>query len=92
MIVDYSILESDFDCACNDVVKLLSKQYRAQYSSGGPGRLEAFLDLIKNSFEQAEAAFIDKAKIADNPEALKRIRQVAKRHAKRCLDDYGKIK
>ncbi|WP_116788783.1 hypothetical protein [Flavobacterium psychrotrophum] len=89
--MDYSILENDFDCACNDVVETLSKQYKSGYSGGGPGKLEAFLDLIKTSFEKAEAVFIESAKIAGDPEALRRIRQIARKHAKKCLESYGKI-
>jgi len=89
--VDYSVLENDFDCACNDVISELSKLYKAEYKGGGPGRLEAFLDLIKNAFEKAEGAFIETSKISHDPVALKRIRDMAKIHVKKCVDVYSKL-
>lgn len=89
--IDYSVIESDFECACNDVITDLTGQYKSDYSGGGPGRLEAFLDLIKNAFEKAEAAFIETSKLSADPEALRRIRQIAKKHAKKCTEYYGKL-
>lgn len=89
--MDYSVLESDFDCACNDIIKNLNSQYRLNYQAGGPGRLEAFLELIKTEFEKAETAFIEKHNIKDVPDALHVIRNVAKKHAKSCIDFYGKM-
>lgn len=91
-MIDYTAIEKDFECACSDVIKELGDQYKSGYTNGGPGRLEAFLDLIKNAFEKAEATFISANKLIDDPEALRRIRQIAKKHAKKCLDDYGKLK
>lgn len=89
--MDYSILESDFDCACSDVTKNLIKQYKATYQSGGAGMLEAFLELIKSEFEKAELTFIEKHNISGDPEALRRIKVIARKQAKKCLDDYGKV-
>jgi hypothetical protein len=91
-MVDYSVIESDFECACGDVITDLGQQYKNDFHSGGPGRLEAFLDLIKNAFEKAEAAFINTNELIEDPEALRRIRQIAKKHAKKCLEDYGKMR
>ena len=89
--MNYSILESDFDCACGDVSKNLASQYKSTYQSGGAGMLEAFLDLIKSEFEKAELAFIEKNNVSGDPEALRRIKVIARRHAKKCLEDYGKV-
>jgi len=89
--LDYTILENDFDCACEDVISKLKTQYKSHYKGGGPGKLEAFFALIKSEFENTEAKFIDSKKVANDPEALKRIRAVAKRHAKKCLNDYGRV-
>jgi len=91
MIVDYSILESDFDCACNDVITNLKAQYSLNYQSGGPGRLEAFLELIKTEFEKAEDSFILKNSIAENAEVLNLIRTITRKHAKLCVEHYGKM-
>jgi len=91
MTVDYSVLENDFDCACNDVITNLTAQYSLNYQSGGPGRLEAFLDLIKTEFEKAEISFIEKNMIAENAEALHVIRAITKKHAKLCVEHYGKM-
>jgi len=89
--VDYSVLESDFDCACNDVIANLTLQYKENYQWAGPGKLEVFLELIKTEFEKAETAFIEKSNISDNADALHLIRNIAKRHAKGCIDQYGKM-
>ena len=89
--LDYTALENDFGCACEDVITTLKTQYKSSYQAGGPGRLEAFFALIKNEFESAEAKFIDKNKLSSDAEALKRVRAIAKRHAKKCIEDYGKV-
>jgi hypothetical protein len=91
MFMDYSALENDFECACDDVITTLKSSYAANYSAGGAGMLEAFLNLIKTEFELAESKFIDKNKISDNAEALKRVRNIAKKHAKSCLEHYAKV-
>lgn len=90
-MVDYSVIERDFECACNDVINTLGQEYKKDYHGGGPGRLEAFFDFIKNAFETAEAAFINTNKLIEDPEALRRIRQIAKKHAKKCVESYGKF-
>ena len=90
-MMDYSILESDFDCACGDVITNLTAQYKLNYQSGGPGKLEAFLDLIKTEFEKAETTFISKHKLDTDPKATRLIRFIARKHAKKCLENYGKI-
>jgi hypothetical protein len=89
--VDYSILEEDFDCACGDVVKDLSKQYKLTYQAGGPGMLDAFLQLVKAEFEKAELTFIEKFNISGDAEALRRIKTIARKRAKKCVEDYGKV-
>ncbi|MES2484878.1 MAG: hypothetical protein V4581_02870 [Bacteroidota bacterium] len=89
--MDYTTLENDFGCACDEVIVTLKEQYKNNYQAGGPGKLEAFFALIKSEFENAESKFIDTKKLSGDPEALKRIRAIAKKHAKRCVEDYGKI-
>jgi hypothetical protein len=91
MGLNYEDLETQFDCACQDVVKELSVQYKSEYQSGGPGKLTAFLDLIQQEFDKVETGFIRKFSLGDDAEALRRIRGIAKAFAKRCVEDYGKI-
>lgn len=90
--MDYYALENDFECACQDVIGTLKSSYTANYSAGGAGMLEAFLNLIKSEFEQAESKFIDSNKLSGNNEAIKRVRDIAKKHAKTCLEFYAKVK
>lgn len=89
--MDYSILESDFDCACNDVITNLTEQYKLNYQAGGPGKLETFLGLIKTEFEKTETAFVERSGIAENADALNLIRAITKRHARFCVDHYSKM-
>ena len=91
MTLNYEDLEHRFNCACQDVVQQLSEQYKSDYQSGGPGRLTAFLDLIKKQFDEIEGTFIRHHGLNEDSEALRRIRGIAKMFAKRCVDDYGKI-
>lgn len=91
MSFNYEDLEHRFNCACHDVVQELSVQYKSDYQSGGPGRLTAFLDLIKKQFDEIEISFIRHNGVAEDHEALRRIKAIAKLFAKRCVDDYGKI-
>ncbi|WP_159800301.1 hypothetical protein [Flavobacterium sp. MK4S-17] len=92
MQVDYTELESKFDCACQEAVDSLATEYKSKYESGGPGKLEAFLELIQVEFEKVENNFISENKIKKDSEALKRIRAIAKNYAKRCVTDYSKLK
>lgn len=89
--MDFSVLEKDFDCACSDVIVKLTAQYKINYQSGGPGKLEAFLELIKSEFDKAAANFIELNELNGNNEALHLIHGMAKKQAKKCLDVYGKL-
>ena len=91
MNLNYQDLEKQFDCACQDAVKDLSVQYKSDYQEGGPGKLTAFLELIQQQFDTVEAGFIHEHNLAGDPEALRRIKSIAKAFAKRCVEDYGKI-
>lgn len=90
--VDYSILETNFHCACEDVIKDLTNRYKLSYQAGGPGMLDSFFELIKTEFDKATLLFIADNKLGEDAEALKRIQAIAKKHAKKCLDFYGKVK
>ena len=91
IILDFAILEKDFDCACGDVIVKLTAQYKINYQSGGPGKLEAFLELIKAEFDKAATEFIELNELNGNTEALHLINGMAKKKAKSCIDVYGKI-
>ncbi|PZR08303.1 MAG: hypothetical protein DI539_22860 [Flavobacterium psychrophilum] len=91
MALDYEDIERRFDCACKSAVTELSNQYKSTYLEGGPGKLSVFLDLIQLQFDQVEATFVRENELHLNPEALKRIKVIAKNYAKNCLDEYGKI-
>lgn len=84
-------LEKNFDCACQDVIQELSSQYKSEYEAGGPGKLEAFFELIKSAFEKVQAVFIEENNIGEDKEALKMINSIAKSYAKKCISDYGKV-
>jgi hypothetical protein len=91
MAFNYEELESRFDCACKEAVTDLSTQYKTNYQSGGPGKLGVFLELIQTQFDSVETKFVNENELHLDPEALRRIRAIAKNYAKRCVDDYGKI-
>lgn len=89
--IDYTELESKFDCACQDVISSLSSQYKEHYRGAGPGKLEVFFELIKFEFDKVLDVFIHTHSIKENKEVMQRIQVIAKNHAKKCIDDYGKI-
>ena len=91
MALDYEDIEKRFDCACKNAVNELSNQYKSVYLEGGPGKLTAFLELIQLQFDQVEATFVRENELHANPEALKRIKAIAKGYARNCLDEYGRI-
>jgi len=91
MALNYEDLESRFDCACKDAVSDLSAQYKNTYESGGPGKLDAFLALVQMHFDQVESIFVRDNEIAVDVEAIRRIKAIAKKYAKDCLDVYGKM-
>lgn len=89
--MDYTALEADFECACDDVIKNLGNQYKTAYQSGGVGMLQAFFDLIKSEFDKAAQHFISSNALAENQDALKLVNNIAKKHAKKCVEFYGKV-
>jgi hypothetical protein len=89
--IDYSELESKFDCACQNVIASLSSQYKEHYHGAGPGKLEAFFELIKSEFDHVVTIFTNDNGINEDKEALQRIQSMAKNHAKKCIDDYGRV-
>jgi hypothetical protein len=91
MTLDYTLLESDFDCACKDVITNLTAQYKLNYQSGGPGKLEAFLELIKSQFDKAADTFLVANSLNSNTEAQHFVHNIAKKHARECLEVYGKL-
>jgi hypothetical protein len=92
MSVDYSALEKDFDCACDDVITDLTDKYKTTYQPGGASMLNTFFDLIKTEFDKAAQLFISNNKLNDDNEGLKLILSMAKKHAKKCIDFYGQVK
>ncbi len=90
--IDYTDLENRFDCACQDVISSLSLQYKESYQGSGPGKLETFFELIKSEFDNVVNLFTHSNGINDDKEAVRRIQSIAKDYARRCVDDYGKIK
>ncbi|KGO92301.1 hypothetical protein Q766_12575 [Flavobacterium subsaxonicum WB 4.1-42 = DSM 21790] len=92
MPVDYSVLEKDFDCACDDVIKDLTGKYKSTYQAGGADMLNAFFDLIKTEFDNAAQLFITNNKLSNDAEGLRLITAIAKKHAKKCIDFYGQVR
>lgn len=90
--IDYSELENKFGCACQDVLDSLSLQYKENYQGAGPGKLETFFELIKSEFDQIVDYFTHNNGIAKDKEAMRRIQAIAKDYARKCVEDYGKIK
>lgn len=90
--IDYNELENKFDCACQDVIVSLSSQYKEHYQGAGPGKLEVFLELIKTEFDRILTLFTDENNIKEEKEILQRIQGIARNYAKKCAEDYGKIK
>ena len=91
MALNYEDLESRFDCACKDAISDLSLQYKSNYEAGGPGKLAAFLELVQMHFDQVESIFVRDNELAVDIEAIKRIKSIAKKYAKDCLDTYSKV-
>ncbi|MXN89708.1 hypothetical protein GR160_00575 [Flavobacterium sp. Sd200] len=89
--MDYTVLENDFNCACDEVIVNLTEQYKLNYQSGGPGKLEAFLELIRQEFEKVVAAFVSKNDLEKDLQGMSLIQNIAKKYAKSCLDKYSKI-
>ena len=88
--IDYTDLESRFHCACQDVIGELSIQYKTNYH--GTGKLETFFSLIQSEFERVVEIFSHSNNLATDKEAMRRIQAIAKEHAKKCVDDYGRVK
>ncbi|RWW92230.1 hypothetical protein [Flavobacterium cerinum] len=92
MAINYEDLEDRFNCACDDAVKELSIRYDSDYRSQGPGKLNSFLEVIQWHFDNVETGFIEQNVLVRDDEAFRRIKTIARTFAKRCIDDYSKLR
>lgn len=92
MDVDYEDLENKFNCACDDAVKQLSIQYDSDYKAQGVGKLNSFLEIIQWHFDNVEKGFVEQNVLMEDNEALRRIKIIARAFAKKCIDDYSKLR
>jgi actin-related protein len=92
MSFNYEKLEEELGSSCEEVHKNFQKKFSNDvYISAGGSKLEAFIDELQREFETTAANFILKHNITRNSEAKKRVLNITKLYAKRCIDDFSKM-
>lgn len=92
MSFNYEKLEDELGVSCEEVHRNFQKKFSNEaYISAGGSKLEAFIDELQKEFEQTAASFIAKHNLSRNSEAKKRVLNITKLYAKRCIDDFSKM-
>ncbi|MFP9099112.1 hypothetical protein ACLI09_08665 [Flavobacterium sp. RHBU_24] len=92
MDFDYNELERQLEKACVDVKNKFHKNFNSTlYLSAGGGKLESFINDLQGEFEAVAAKFITDNALQKDTEAKKRIFNITKLYAKKCVEDFSKI-
>jgi hypothetical protein len=92
MEFDYHELERQLEKACIDIKTKFHKNFNSNiYLSAGGAKLESFINDLQGEFEMTAAKFIKDNTLEKDSEAKKRIFNITKLYAKKCIEDFSKI-
>ena len=92
MEFNYKQLEGQLEKVCSDVQKDFHKKFSSEiYISAGGSKLEAFINDLQKEFEDTAVAFLSKHRLEKDTEAKRRVFNITKLYAKRCIEDFSKI-
>lgn len=88
----YREFEMALEEACEGVKKdFLERFKQGVYISAGGSNLEAFINELQKAFENVSDNFIKTHGLEKNASAKRRILNIAKHHAKKCIEEYSRI-
>lgn len=89
----YKKFEEDLHTACSSVKLDFSKRFKdGVYLSAGGSNLENFINDLQKEFEVLAANFIKENELENDSTARRRVLTLAKQHAKKCIEEFSKIK
>lgn len=92
MNFDYKELEQQLERACTDIHKDFYNRYKSdQYVSAGGSKLETFINDLQKQFETTAAGFLVKYNLEKDAEAKRRVFNITKLYAKKCIEDFSKV-
>lgn len=92
MDIDYKELEKRLEKACANVHREFSKKFNNEiYLSAGGSKLEAFINDLKQELETTASAFLKENSLEKNTEARKKVFNMVKLQAKKCVEGFSRI-
>lgn len=92
MNFDYNELERQLEKVCADINTKFQKNFNNNmYLSAGGAKLEAFINDLQGAFETVASKFIKDNSLEKDTEAKKRIFNITKLYAKKCIEDFSKF-
>ena len=92
MEFNYKQLEKKLENVCVQLHKDFYKKYNSElYLSAGGSKLESFITDLQKEFEITAVTFLAEHKIEKDTEAKRRVFNITKLYAKKCIEDFSKI-
>jgi uncharacterized protein YbcI len=89
---NYKELEKQLEKACSNVLKDFNKKFNNEiFLSAGGSKLEAFITDLKQELETTASAFLSENHLEKNPEARKKVFNMVKLQAKKCVEGFSRI-
>jgi hypothetical protein len=92
MDFNYKELEHQLERACVDLHRDFHKKYNTDlYLSAGGSKLETFINDLQKEFENTAVNFLSKYNLEKDTEAKRRVFNITKLYAKKCIEDFSKV-
>lgn len=92
MDLKYKEFEKRLEKACANVHREFNKKFNSEiYVSAGGSKLEAFITDLKDELEITAAAFLKENNLEKDTGARKRVFNMVKLQAKRCVEGFSRI-
>lgn len=93
MMMGYDKFEQDLEKACGGVQQKFMKRFKdGVYLSAGGSNLETFINDLQKEYQTLAVNFIKVNGLEKDAAARKRVLAVAKQYAKKCTEEFSKIK
>lgn len=92
MEFNYKQLEKNLEAVCVQLHKDFYQKFNSQfYLSAGGSKLESFINDLQKEFENSAVNFVATHNLEKDAEAKRRVFNITKLYAKKCIEDFSKI-
>jgi hypothetical protein len=92
MEFNYKQLEKKLETVCVQLHKDFYKKFNNEfYLSAGGSKLESFISNLQKEFENTAVTFLATHKLEKDAESKRRVFNITKLYAKKCIEDFSKV-